>query len=337
MLNSMPKETLDGSTNVFLPITKTAKTKKISSLPHSITFSGHTAKKRNTIPVYDGEVSLHPAQSLGVFAFENGSSKNKSGGGLVVARKDRLVQEIENSIAEIEDNYLNTARLEEEKSSVEMERNSLLRDIEETIADLQDHVLNSSELEYEKNTLKEECEGLREQVDHLKTVLDGSSDKAVNGDENDGQQLLLGHDKQISALKEEISQLTAENEHLSSRLSKDSGDTLHKFTPDEIKLLQDENANLQKLLQMTEESEDNMANELTSCHSRLTEIQKLNDDLKKQNENLESIKEQLELDREELEEELDILRKSKKEQEDKNGNVLMLKVAGCRVIVSTIL
>lgn len=324
----MPKEMINGSAVDSLALNKVPKPKKVSSLVHQNFSSSNRVKQKNTylFPKSDGTPSLIQS-SEGLYVLQNGYGLDSPNGTPLVLRKDRLVQEIENSLAEIEDHYSSTSKLEEERSVVEMERNSLLKDIEETITEIQNHVLNSSELALEKGALQEECDGLRGQVDHLKMMLDNSDD-VENGDENDGLFPLSKKLKQQNlALKAEIDKLTLENEKLSS---KEQNSVCKEVPSDlmtrELELLHDENANLQKLLQMAEESEDNMAKELTSCHSKLTEMQKLNENLKKETKQLKSLKEQLELDREDLEEEVDSLQKRLNGSGDQNGNVLMLKV-----------
>ncbi|KAL9950269.1 hypothetical protein ACROYT_G042744 [Oculina patagonica] len=314
----------NGSALDSLALNKVPKPKQITSSLHQNFSSSNTAKQKNT-DLYlksDGTPSVIQS-SEGLYVLQNGYGVDSSGGTPVVLRKDRLVQEIENSLAEIEDHYSNTSKLEEERTAVEMERNSLLKDIEETITEIQNHVLNSSELALEKGALQEECDGLRGQVDHLKVMLDNSDD-VENGDENDGLYPLSKKLKQQNlALKAEIEKLTLENEKL--RGKEQNADVPSDLMSRELELLHDENANLQKLLQMAEESEDNMAKELTSSHSKLTEMQKLNESLKKEMKQLKSLKEQLELDREDLEEEVDSLQKRLNGSGDQNGNVLMLK------------
>lgn len=321
----MPKEKINGLPIDSLALKKVLKPKKIVPLNHSIS-SSDSSKQRNTDLLIGNNTSSLIQNSDEVPIFENGDGVDDIEGFPLVVRKDRLVQEIENSLAEIEDHYCNTSKLEEERTAVEMERNSLLNDIEETISDIQNHVLNSSELELEKSALQEECNGLRDQVDHLKIVL-GSSVDEENGDNIDGQSSEV--EKQISALKAEINTLTLENEKFKSK--EKNGDDVHipsDLMTRELELLHDENANLQKLLQMAEESEENIAKELKSCQSKITEMQKLNDNIKKENKRLKDEKEQLELDREDLEEELESLQTSLKKNGDQNGNNVMLKVRG---------
>lgn len=320
----MPKEMINGLPRDSLALNKVPKPKRVVSSLHQTNSPSKTVNQKNTDLFLGSDGSPGLIQNADrLYVNENGSGVESSGTPLVV-RKDRLVQEIENSLAEIEDHYSNTSKLEEERSVVEMERNSLLKDIEETITEIQNHVLNSSELALEKGTLQEECDGLRGQVDHLKTLLDDSGD-VENGDESND----LSHKlkAQNVALKADIDKLTLENEKLKGKdQNADLSDIPSDLLARELGLLHDENANLQKLLQMAEESEDNMTKELTANHSKLAEVQKLNESLKKENKQLKSLKEQLELDREDLEEEVDSLQKRLNESGDQNGNVLMLKV-----------
>ena len=320
----MPKEMTNGSVDGsvdLLALKKVPESKKVISPLLQNFSSSKTAKQKN---LKSGGTPSLIESSEGLYVLQNGYGVDSPEGTPVVLRKDRLVQEIENSLAEIEDHYSNTSKLEEERSAVEMERNSLLKDIEETITEIQNHVLNSSDLALEKGALGEECDGLRDQVDHLKMMLDNADD-VENGDEADG---LYPSSKKLKqqnlTLKAEIDKLTFENEKLRSK--EQNADMPSDLMSRELELLHDENANLQKLLQMAEESEDNMAKELTSCHSKFNETQKLNESLKKEVKQLKSLKEQLELDREDLEEEVDSLQKRLNGNGDQNGNVLMLKV-----------
>ena len=324
----MPKEMINGSSVDSLVLNKIKKPKKVVSSLHQNSTSSNTTKQKNTDLFLrsDNNSSLIKS-SEGIFVLENGNGVDSSNGTPLVLRKDRLVQEIENSLAEIEDHYSSTSKLEEERSAVEMERNSLLKDIEEAITEIQNHVLNSSDLALEKGALQEECDGLRGQVNHLKLMLDNSDD-VESGEENDG---LIPPSKKFKqqniALKAEIEKLTVENEKLRSKeQNADCDDVPSDLMTRELELLHYENANLQKLLQMAEQSEDNMAKELTTCHSKFTEMQKLNESLKKETKQLKSLKEQLELDREDLEEEVESLQKRLNGGGDQNGNVLMLRV-----------
>lgn len=311
---------MDGPVDL-LALKKVPKSKKVISPLLQNFSSSKTAKQKN---LKSGGTPSLIESSEGLYVLQNGYGVDSPEGTPVALRKDRLVQEIENSLAEIEDHYSNTSKLEEERSAVEMERNYLLKDIEETITEIQDHVLNSSELALEKGALQEECDGLRDQVDHLKMMLN-SADDVENGDEADGLYPSSKKLKQLNlALKAEIDKLTLENEKLRSK--EQNADMPSDLMARELELLHDENANLQKLLQMAEESEDNMAKELTSYHSKFNETQKLNESLKKEVKQLKSLKEQLELDREDLEEEVDSLQKRLNGNGDQNGNVLMLKV-----------
>ena len=332
----MPKETLNGSSVNSLVLNKIKKPKKVVSSLHQNSTSSNTVKQKNPDLFLrsDNNPSLIKS-SEGLFVLENGNEVDSSNRTPLVLRKDRLVQEIENSLTEIEDHYSSTSKLEEERSAVEMERNSLLKDIEETITEIQNHVLNSSDLALEKGALQEECDGLRGQVDHLKTMLDNSDD-VENGEEVDDLYLSKNLKQQNLTLKAEIDKLTSENEKLRSKEQNADCEVVPSdLMTKELELLHDENANLQKLLQMAEQSEDNMAKELTTCHSKLTEMQKLNESLKKETKQLKSLKEQLELDREDLEEEVESLQKRLNGSGDQNGNVLMLKVRHI-VYISTV-
>ena len=332
----MPKETLNGSSVNSLVLNKIKKPKKVVSSLHQNSTSSNTVKQKNPDLFLrsDNNPSLIKS-SEGLFVLENGNEVDSSNRTPLVLRKDRLVQEIENSLTEIEDHYSSTSKLEEERSAVEMERNSLLKDIEETITEIQNHVLNSSDLALEKGALQEECDGLRGQVDHLKTMLDNSDD-VENGEEVDGLYLSKNLKQQNLTLKAEIDKLTSENEKLRSKEQNADCEVVPSdLMTKELELLHDENANLQKLLQMAEQSEDNMAKELKTCHSKFTEMQKLNESLKKETKQLKSLKEQLELDREDLEEEVESLQKRLNGSGDQNGNVLMLKVRHV-VYISTV-
>lgn len=333
----MPKETLNGSSVNSLVLNKIKKPKKVVSSLHQNSTSSNTVKQKNPDLFLrsDNNPSLIKS-SEGLFVLENGNEvQDSSNRTPLVLRKDRLVQEIENSLTEIEDHYSSTSKLEEERSAVEMERNSLLKDIEETITEIQNHVLNSSDLALEKGALQEECDGLRGQVDHLKTMLDNSDD-VENGEEVDGLYLSKNLKQQNLTLKAEIDKLTSENEKLRSKEQNANCEVVSSdLMTKELELLHDENANLQKLLQMAEQSEDNMAKELTTCRSKFTEMQKLNESLKKETNQLKSLKEQLELDREDLEEEVESLQKRLNGSGDQNGNVLMLKVRHV-VYISTV-
>ena len=332
----MPKETLNGSSVNSLVLNKIKKPKKVVSSLHQNSTSSNTVKQKNPDLFLrsDNNPSLIKS-SEGLFVLENGNEVDSSNRTPLVLRKDRLVQEIEHSLTEIEDHYSSTSKLEEERSAVEMERNSLLKDIEETITEIQNHVLNSSDLALEKGALQEECDGLRGQVDHLKTMLDNSDD-VENGEEVDGLYLSKNLKQQNLTLKAEIDKLTSENEKLRSKEQNADCEVVPSdLMTKELELLHDENANLQKLLQMAEQSEDNMAKELKTCHSKFTEMQKLNESLKKETKQLKSLKEQLELDREDLEEEVESLQKRLNGSGDQNGNVLMLKVRHV-VYISTV-
>lgn len=326
---------INGSSVNSLVLNKIKKPKKVVSSLHQTSTASKTAKQKDTdLSLRSDNNPCLIKSSEGLFVLQNGNEVDSSNRTHLVLRKDRLVQEIENSLTEIEDHYSSTSKLEEERSAVEMERNSLLKDIEETITEIQNHVLNSSDLALEKGALQEECDGLRGQVDHLKTMLDNLDD-VENGEEVDGLYPLSKNLKQQNlTLKAEIDKLTSENEILRSKEhNADCEVAPSDLMTKELELLHDENANLQKLLQMAEQSEDNMAKELTTCHSKFTEMQKLNESLKKETKQLKSLKEQLELDREDLEEEVESLQKRLNGSGDQNGNVLMLKVR-CIVNIS---
>ena len=128
----MPKEMINGSSVDSLVLNKIQKPKKVVSSFHQNFASSNTAKQKNTglFLRSDNNPSLIKS-SEGLFILENGNEVDLSNGTPLVLRKDRLVQEIENSLAEIEDHYSSTSKLEEERSAVEMERNTLLKDIEE--------------------------------------------------------------------------------------------------------------------------------------------------------------------------------------------------------------
>lgn len=311
MINGLPLDSL--------ALKKITRPKQVIPVNHSIP-SGNKGK-HTTDPFISNNISSLTQKSEGLHVLDSADGVDDIEGSPIIRRKDRLVQEIENSLAEIEDHYSSTGKLEEEKSVVEMERNLLLKDIEETIAEIQNHVVNSSELELERGALQEECDGLRGQVDHLKVVLDNQVD-GVNDEKTD-----LGIEKQIIDLKAEINALTLENEKFKSKVrSDDDGDIPSDLMSRELELLHDENANLQKLLHMAEESEENMAKEFKSCQLKISDVQRLNESLKKENKKLKAEKEQLELDKEDLEEELDSLQKRFKKNPDQNGNNLMLQV-----------
>lgn len=311
MINGLPLDSL--------ALKKVIRPKQVIPVNHSI--PSRNKGKHTTDPFISNNSSSLTQKSEGLHVLDSADGVDDIEGSPIIRRKDRLVQEIENSLAEIEDHYSNTGKLEEEKSVVEMERNLLLKDIEETITEIQNHVVNSSELELERGALQEECDGLRGQVDHLKVVLDNQVD-GVNDEKTD-----LGIEKQILDLKAEINALTLENEKFKSKVrSDDDGDIPSDLMSRELELLHDENANLQKLLHMAEESEESMAKEFKSCQLKISDVQRLNESLKKENKKLKAEKEQLELDKEDLEEELDSLQKRFKKNPDQNGNSLMLQV-----------
>lgn len=303
MINGLPRESL--------VLDKVAKPKRVVSAFHQTSLPSSTVNQKNTDLLVRSDDTRENSNGV------------ESSGTPVVLRKDRLVQEIENSLAEIEDHYSNTSKLEEERSVVEMERNSLVKDIEETIAEIKNHVLNSSDVAFEKDALQDECDGLRDQVDHLKTLLDNSVGlENSDASDNSSHELM----QQNLALKADIEKLTLENEQLKGLgQNTNMADNTSNLLTRELELRHDENANLQKLLQMAEESEDNIAKELTNANSQKAEMQKLNESLKKENKQLKSLKEQLELDREDLEEEVDSLQKRLSKTGDQNGNVILLK------------
>ena len=318
-----------------LPLKKVLKPKRIVSLNDNISSSRSVKQKKTDLILGDHTSSLSKSSGE-LHVFENGDGTDDFDRLRLVVRKDRLVQEIENSLAEIEDHYSNTSKLEEERTAVEMERNNLLKDIEETITEIQNHVLNSSELELEKGALQNECDGLRGQVKHLKIMLDGSAG-FENGRGRDSQYSIL--EKETLALKAEVNALSVENEKLKGRMKDaEDGDLSSDLVARELELLHDENSNLQKLLQMAEESEGNMDKELKSCQSQLVEMQTINDSIKKDTERLQAEKEQLELDQEDLEEELYSLQTSLKKNGDQNANNLTLEVSKeyCQVVDSSL-
>ena len=308
----MPKEKLDS-----LSLKQVLKPKQIVPFNHSVSSSNNIKQKKTGLILEECTQSLSPTSNK-LHGFEIGNGLDDFEGLPLIVRKDRLVQEIENSLAEIEDHYSNTTKLEEERTVFEMERNNLLKDIEEAITEIQNHVLNSPGLEHEKGVFKEECDGLRDQVDQLKNVLGGSTGLEISSNSDELEKL---------ALKEEINSLTLENEKLKIKVKDaDEGEVPSDMMSRELELLQDENSNLQKLLQMAEESEEHMRKELESCQGKLSEIQNQNDELMKENKRLTTEKEQLELDQEDLEEELCSLQTRLTKSKDQNQNDFMLKV-----------
>ncbi|XP_074611201.1 uncharacterized protein LOC141865791 [Acropora palmata] len=307
----MPKEKLDS-----LSLKQVLKPTQIVPFNHSVSSSKSIKQKKADFILEECTPSLLPTSNK-LYDFEIGNGLDDFEGLPLIVRKDRLVQEIENSLAEIEDHYSNTTKLEEERTVFEMERNNLLKDIEEAITEIQNHVLNSHGLEHEKGVFKEECDGLRDQVDQLKNVLGSSTGLEIGSNSDELEKL---------ALKQEINSLTLENENLKIKVKDaDEGEVPSDMMSRELELLRDENSNLQKLLQMAEESEEHMGKELESCQAKLSEIQKQNNELTKENKRLATEKEQLELDQEDLEEELYSLQTRLMKSKDQNQNDFMLK------------
>ena len=252
-------------------------------------------------------------------------------------RRDKLVQELEKSLAVIDNHSSDLSRIETEKTAVEMERNSLLKEIEETIFEIQSHVLNAKELELEKKVIEEECNDLREQVDHLRKVLESSNGGDICDGEDSLRALYEKANSRNQALEKEVKKLRTQNEKfLEKAHHSDIEDVSTSAIERELELLHDENSNLQKLLQMAEESEDHMAQELAECKSNFAQLQMANEMLAKEKSKLKYEKEQLELECDDLESEVEQLRvANSKLQDAKNGNALHLVSFVCSCFLLT--
>ncbi|XP_032230079.1 A-kinase anchor protein 9 isoform X2 [Nematostella vectensis] len=220
-----------------------------------------------------------------------------------IVRKDRLVQEIESTLAEMDDQISSSAKLQEQRIHVEEERNSLLKEIEGTVTEIQNHVLNARELEIEKKAIESECSGLKNQVQDLRKLL-GKTTPMENGldhisftnGEDSLQYDLDQANFRCQSLEKEVQKLRLSNEKLwlQSKTSKgNSKDSLQK--------LQQDNTELEKLLQLAEESEDNIARELATCHQSMAEMKEKEDQLQQAVEKTEVALAQSELARVELE------------------------------------
>ena len=233
-------------------------------------------------------------------SFKSDNIIQRADSSLQSSEKNKLVQELEKNLAVIDNHSVDLSRLEEEKTAVVMERNSLLREMEETILEIQSHVVNAKELELEKKVIEEECNDLREQVEHLRRVLESSS----NGLQGDRASLgALYEEEQLrnQALEEELSKLRSQNEGIMDKGHHSDPEEISVTAMErELELLHDENCNLQKQLQMAEESEDNLAVELTQSNAKITELQAENEALSKESRKLKSTKEQLELECDDL-------------------------------------
>jgi chromosome segregation ATPase len=236
-----------------------------------------------------------------------------------VVRKDRLILELETSLAEMDDQLVSASRLEEQKTAVEGQRNSLLKEIETTVSEIQGHVLNSREMEIEKKAIENECNGLKNQVKHLRTLLDGKqSDSQWNHvdliDGDDSLRASLAHaNSRNQVLEKEVKKLRLANErmHLKEKSSKGSAD---------VEKLKKENEDLQKLLQVAEESENNIAQELATCHQTMAQMKHNYEQLEKEKFHIEAEKNSLELEKTELEAEM---KKLLLESQDKqNANII---------------
>lgn len=232
-------------------------------------------------------------------------------------RKDLLVRELESGLAESQDGHVDsTSEFEEEKSDVEMDRNSVLIEIDGTISEIQHHVKNAKELEKEKRATEEECSELRNQVKHLTQLLESQNgrnldfkDQNENHDYKSIANLLEEANGRNRALEKQINQLRTENEELIIQIeATDAGFLPNGMDKKEIEALRMENEHLQKLLEMSEESEDNLSHELKECEKVLRQMQTRNKKLESRTTEFNSYKQQWEEERDSLEEELDRLK-----------------------------
>ncbi|XP_031550547.1 coiled-coil domain-containing protein 158-like [Actinia tenebrosa] len=235
-----------------------------------------------------------------------------------VVRKDRLIMELESSLAEIDDQCVSASRLEEQKNAAEEQRNVLLREIEGTVSEIQSHVLNAREMEIEKKAIENECKGLKKQVEHLRALLDGKEGNKqwnhidiLHGD--DSMRASLAHaNSKNQLLEKEVKKLRLANErlHLKEKSSKGSAD---------VEKLRKENEELQKLLQAAEESENNIAQELATCHQTMAQMKHDYEQLNQEKLHIEAEKNSIALEKAELESELKKLHDS---QDKQNANAI---------------
>lgn len=234
-----------------------------------------------------------------------------------VERKDRLILELESSLAEMDDQCMSASRLEEQKTAAEEQRNSLLREIEATVSEIQGHVLNAREMEIEKKAIESECKGLKKQVEHLRALLDDKEGtKQWNHvdllDGDDSMRASLAHaNSRNQLLEKEVKKLRLANErlHLKEKSSKVS----------DAEKLRKENEDLQKLLQAAEESENNIAQELATCHQTMAQMKQDYEQLNQEKLHIEAEKNSLALEKTELEAEL---KKVLDSQDKQNANTI---------------
>lgn len=233
-----------------------------------------------------------------------------------VVRKDRLIQELETSLAEMDDQIESASRLEDQKTATEDQRSSLLKEIETAVSDIQDHVLNSRELEIEKKAIENECNSLKKQVKHLSTLLNDKKDVNVKQwnyfDSLDNEETMR---TRIQVLEKEIKKLRLANErmHLKEKSSKGTSG---------FEQLQRDNLDLQKLLQVAENSEDNIAHELATCHQTMAQMKDDFEQLEKVKGIIEEERDSLVLEKAEMEMEI------KRLSEDRQNCNVIDKVGG---------
>ena len=223
-------------------------------------------------------------------------------------RKDLLVRELESSDS--------MSDLEEENSEVEINRNSLLKEIDGTISEIQDQVKNAKELEKKKRATEEECNALREKVRHLQQLLNNQNacgkldikDENENLDSKSTAQLFEEAEGRNRVLEKQINQLRTENEELIIQIEATKEGFYPSGMDKEVEALRKENEQLQKLLEMSEESEDNLSHELKKCENALKQLQNTNNKLESRMAEYNSYKQQFEEERDALEEELDKLK-----------------------------
>ena len=272
----------------------------------------HNPEGETVSPVHSNDILFHPESETTLEDRDDPSLDSLP----YSVRKDLLVRELESSLAEMNDHLVNTKKLEEEKSVVEVERNSLLREIDGTISEIQDHVKNAKELEREKKASEEECVELRRQVQHLKQLLENENgptlefkDRNANRDSKSIARLLEEAHGKNRALEKEINQVRLENEELSIQIeATDAGLLPNGMDKDDIEALRKENEQLQKLLEMSEESEDNLSQELRECEKAYKQLEGRNKKLESRTAEFNSYKQQWEEERDVLEEELDRLK-----------------------------
>ncbi|KAK3752236.1 hypothetical protein QZH41_012244, partial [Actinostola sp. cb2023] len=230
----------------------------------------------------------------------------------VVKRKDRLIQELETSLAEMDGQLESASKLEEQKTAVVDQRASLLKEIEAAVNEIQGHVINAREMEIEKKAIENECNGLKNQVKHLRMLLDDKqtpNNKQWNYvdlmDEEGSMRASLAHaNSRNHVLEKEVKKLrlASERMHLKERSSRGSAD---------FEKLNREYADLEKLLQVAESSEDNIAQELATCHQTMAQMQDDYEQLEKVRSIIEEERDSLVLEKAELEMDIKKLRDDK--------------------------